>query len=125
MILTVPISGALVDQYESTIDQLLNGENVDMFADAGTVKNDSGEYRVIVYNLKGEPVEGAVIQLCDDTTCAFQATDADGVAVFSVEEQKVYDVHVLMAPEGYAQDEGVYKTLDTCSDVSIFLQDAE
>ena len=125
VILTVPISGALVDQYESTIDQLLNGENVDMFADAGTVKNDSGEYRVIVYNLKGEPVEGAVIQLCDDTTCAFQATDADGVAVFSVEEQKVYDVHVLMAPEGYAQDEGVYKTLDTCSDVSIFLQDAE
>ena len=124
-ILTLPISGALVDQYESTVDLLLSGGTEDTFTDAGTVKNDSGEYRVIVYNLKGEPVEGAVIQLCDDTTCAFQATDADGVAVFSVEEQKVYDVHVLMAPEGYAQDEGVYKTLDTCSDVSIFLQDAE
>ena len=50
-------------------------------------------------------------------------TDAEGVAVFSV-EQKIYDVHVLMVPEGYAQDEGEYKTLDTYSDVNIFLQEA-
>ncbi len=123
VILTVPISGALVDQYESTVDQLLSGKAVDAFTDAGTVKNDSGDYRVIVYNLKGEPVEGAVIQLCDDVTCAFQMTDAEGVAVFSV-EQKIYDVHVLMVPEGYAQDEGEYKTLDTYSDVNIFLEEA-
>ena len=124
VILTVPITGALVDRYESTVDQLLSGRAVDTFTGAGTVKNDSGDYRVIVYNMKGEPVEGAVIQLCDDVTCTFQVTDADGVAVFPVENQKVYDVHVLTVPEGYAPDEGEYKTLDTYSDVNIFLQEA-
>ena len=123
VILTLPISGALVDQYERTVDQLLKGEEVDTFANAGTVKNDMGKYRIIVYDMKGNPVEGAIIQLCDDVTCAFQPTDADGVAVFSV-EQKVYDVHVLMAPEGYAPDNGVYKTLETYSDVNIFLEEA-
>ena len=123
-ILTLPISGAQVDQYERTVDQLLSGEQVDTVTDAGAVKNDSGEYRVIVYDLNGNPVEGAIIQLCDDVTCAFQPTDANGVAVFSVAEEKAYDVHVLMAPEGYAPDEGVYKTLDTYSDVNIFLEKA-
>ena len=121
-ILTIPISGALVDQYERTVDQLLSGEQVDAVTDAGAVKNDSGEYRVIVYDLNGNPVEGAVIQLCDDVTCAFQPTDANGVAVFSVAGEKAYDVHVLMVPEGYAPDEGEYKTLDTYSDVNIFLE---
>ncbi|MBP5726323.1 MAG: TlpA family protein disulfide reductase [Clostridia bacterium] len=123
-ILTVPITGAMVSKYEPTVDLLLSGEKVDTFTGAGATKNESGEYRVIVYSLKGEPVEGAVIQLCDDTTCAFQATDADGIAVFSVENQKVYDVHVLMAPEGYVKDEGEYKTLETWSDVNIFLEEA-
>ena len=58
---TTPIAGAKVDEYKSAIDKLLNGEHPDTVTSAGTVKNDSGEYRVIVYNLKGEPVEGAVI----------------------------------------------------------------
>ena len=92
--------------------------------DAGAVKNDSGDYRVIVSDPEGNPVEGAVIQFCDDVTCAFQTTGADGVASFAVEQQKVYEVHVLMAPEGYAPDDGVYKTLDTYSDVNIFLEKA-
>ena len=39
-------------------------------------------------------------------------------------EEKAYDVHVLMPPEGYAADDGVYKTLDTYSDVNIFLEKA-
>jgi len=123
-ILTLPISGAQVDAYESTVDQLLAGETVDTASNAGAIKNDSGEYHDIVYDMNGNPVEGAVIQLCDETTCAFQATDANGVATFSVEAQKVYDIHVLMAPEGYAPDDGVYKTLDTYSDVNIFLEKA-
>lgn len=110
-ILTYPIPGAMVEAYESTVDQLLAGEAVDTVDDAGAIANDNGEYHVIVYDMDGAPVEGAVIQLCDETTCAFQSTDANGVATFSTEEQKAYDIHVLMAPEGYAPDDGVYKTL--------------
>ena len=102
----------------------ISGEAVDVAADGGAVKNDSGEYHVIVRDMDGNPVEGAVIQFCDDVTCTFQPTDASGVATFSVEEQKVYDIHVLMALEGYAPDDGVYNTLDTFSDVNIFLEKA-
>ena len=98
-ILTYPISGAMVEAYEPTVDQLLAGEAVDTVAGAGAISNDSGEYRVILYDMDGNPVEGAVIQLCDETTCAFQPTDANGVAAFSVEEQKVYDIHAGIEPD--------------------------
>ena len=121
---TYPISGAMVVTNEPTVDQLPDGDTVDVAADAGAIKNDSSEYHVIVCDMDGNPVEGAVIQFCDDTTCAFQPTDDQGVATFSVEEQKVYDVHVLMVPEGYTPDDGVYQTLDTYSDVNIFLEKA-
>jgi len=66
-ILTLPISGALVDAYESTVDQLLAGEKVDTTNSAGAIRNDSGAYHVIAYDMDGNPVEGAVIQLCDET----------------------------------------------------------
>ena len=124
-ILSAPISGALVEKYESTVDQLLNGEQADPSGQTGAVKNDSGAYRVIVYDTEGHPVEGAIIQLCDETTCAFQPTNADGIATFSTEEQKVYDMHVLKVPEGYAPDQGEYKTMETYSDVSVFLKKTE
>ena len=123
-ILTVPISGAMVDRYESIVDQLLKGEQVDTSGQTGAVKNDSGAYRVIVYDSEGHPVEGAVIQLCDDTTCAFQPTDAEGIATFTVSEPKAYDIHVLMVPEGYTPDQGKYRTMDTWCDVEIFLEKA-
>ena len=123
-ILTYPIVGAMVDQYEPTVERLLAEGAAEATADAGAVKNDGGAYRVIVRDRDGNPVEGAVIQLCDDAVCAFQTTDAEGVATFNVEAQKVYDVHVLQAPEGYAADEGEYTTLDTFSDVNIVLEKA-
>ena len=124
-ILDAPIVGALVDAYEPTLDRLLGSEGADTSAQAGAVKNDRGEYRVIVHDADGQPVEGAMIQLCDDTACVFRPTDAEGIAAFAAGEQKVYDVHVLKVPEGFMPDENVYKTLDTCSDVSISLKKAE
>ena len=124
-ILTYPIVGALVDQYEPTVEKLLADGEADAETDAGAEESDGGAYRVIVSDPDGNPVEGAMIQFCDDVTCAFQPTDAQGVARFSVEAQKVYEVHVLVAPEGYAPDETVYSTQDTFSDVNIVLERAE
>lgn len=123
-ILSSPIIGAAVDEYEPTIDRLLAGETVNTVPDASVKANDSGKYRVIVCDQEGNPVEGAVIQFCDDTTCTFQTTDSEGVVVFENMEQKIWDIHVLMAPEGYEPDESEYKTLDTYSDVNIILKKA-
>ena len=124
-ILTYPIVGAAVAKYEPTVEALLAGESAEMVSGTGAVSNGDNKYCVYVYDPDGNPVEGVFIQFCDDTTCAFQSTDANGRAEFSVDVEKVYEVHVLQAPEGYRQDERAYETLDSYSDVNIFLEKAE
>ena len=124
-ILTTPIRGAAVENYEPTIDKLLAGEAVDPSPETGSTKNESNEYRVIVYDTEGNPVKGVVVQLCDESTCSFQKTKADGMATFQVEAPKVYDVHVAKVPEGYQSGDETYQTLDTFSDVNIFISKAE
>ena len=124
-ILTYPIVGAAVAKYEPTVKALLAGESADAVTGTGAVSNGDNKYCVYVYDPDGNPVQGVFIQFCDDTTCAFQPTDANGRAEFSVDVEKVYEVHVLQAPEGYRQDERAYETLDSYSDVNIFLEKAE
>ena len=147
VVLTMPIAGARVDRYEVTIDEFLDGkmevaaqsvssteaadesaaagesavadESTATEADAAAAESASA-YRVIVKDADG-PVEGAMIQLCDDTTCNLQPTDASGVATFEVTEEKEYDVHVLVAPEGYEEDTTVYHTTPTFGDLNIEL----
>lgn len=124
-ILTYPIEGAALEEYEKVLDKLLAGEVVDAAPDTGAAANGDNKYSVHVFDADGNPVEGAVVQFCDDVTCSFQPTDAGGVASFPVSEQKVYEVHLLKVPEGYKPDANVYNTLDTYSDVNIFLEKAE
>ena len=124
-ILTYPIVGAAVEQYEPTVEALLAGESADVVTGTGAVANGDNKYCVYVYDTDGNPVEGAFIQFCDDATCAFQPTDANGLAEFRVDVEKVYEVHVVQAPEGFRQDERSYETLDSYSDVNIFLEKAE
>lgn len=123
-ILASPISGAEVNAYEATLDALL-AERADATPDASATANGGSAYRVRVFDPDGNPVEGALVQLCDDTTCTFQPTNADGAAEFPVGEQKVYEVHMLSVPEGFREDATLYKTLDTYSDVNIILERAE
>lgn len=133
-ILTYPIIGAYVEQYESTIEALLEGEDANAAGAAGkdgaavndgATANGEGKYRVCVCDSDGNPVEGVFIQFCDDATCAFKPTDANGLAEFSMDAEKVYEVHVLKVPEGFRQDERSYETLDSWSDVNIILEKAE
>ena len=124
-ILTYPITGAAVNDYEPTLDKLLAGEAVETAPKTGASENDSGVYRVIVYDTNGQPVKGAIVQLCDETTCSFQKTKADGIATFKVDTPKVYSVHIEKAPEGYENSSDVYETLDTYCDINIFLNNIE
>ena len=103
-------------------DKKMIGEKLEFTTtqeDSAAPENASA-YRVIVKDADG-PVEGAMIQLCDDTTCNLQPTDAGGVATFEVTEEKEYDVHVLVAPEGYEEDTTVYHTTPTFGDLNIEL----
>jgi len=124
-ILCYPITGPRVEEYESTIDKLLAGESVNVVPDNSGFATGDNKYTVTVYDPDGKPVEGVMIQFCDDQVCTFQPTDAEGVALFRVSEQKVYDIHVLQVPEGFRDDTQSYKTLEEYSNVDIFLQRAE
>lgn len=119
---------AAVKAYESTVDKLLPGEEGNTAPETGATgatANEVGAYRVIVRDEDGNPVKGAVVQLCDDTTCSLQKTTADGVATFEVKIPKVYEVHVAKVPEGYVSSDETYETLDTWSDVNITVSKAE
>ena len=124
-ILTYPIRGAAVSEYEPTFETLLAGGTIVQNPASGSTKGESGEYRVFVYDEAGSPVKGVVVQLCDESTCSFQKTNSDGMAIFQVEAPKVFDVHVAKVPKGYQSSDETYKTLDDFSNVNIFISKAE
>ena len=60
---------------------------------------EEGGYTVTVLNEKGEPIVGAMVQLCKEA-CVPGITDEQGVARFNLPED-TYKVSFLMLPEGY------------------------
>lgn len=64
-----------------------------------TTEADESGYKVTVVDEGGNPIAGAMVQLCLDT-CYPAATDESGVAKFAVEEAD-YKVSFLVLPEGY------------------------
>ena len=75
-------------------------------------------YAVRVVDQDGSPVEGVVVQFCDDTACMFGATDADGLARFDAAPGS-YRTHVLVPPEGYAADEAETPALGTVAQLIV------
>lgn len=88
--------------------------------DASAVENSQNEYRITVKDDGGQPVEGAVVQLCSDTACFTMPTDSSGTAAFS-NEPAIYTVHLISVPEGYKEDTAEYKTKDIYSDINIVI----
>ena len=145
-ILAAPVIGAQPDEYREKMEELL-GERADAddadaadaadaaasdedagAADAAAAAEDAGAadaaasaYTVRVTDAAGEPLEGAVIQFCNDDSCYLGTTDADGAAVFEYPEM-VYTIHVLQAPEGYKLPEEEYASADTYGEIVIELE---
>ena len=92
--------------------------------EAAAPESTGDRYRVYVFDTQGSPVEGALIQLCDETACYFAETNGDGVAEFKDQEQKAYKVQVLQAPESYQPYTQVLQTKETYCDVNICLEKA-
>ena len=81
-VLTYPITGARVDEYEKTVDALLADDAPEAAPESAPIPGEAGAYRVIVSDGEG-PVKGVTVQFCDDETCTFQKTDENGVATFT------------------------------------------
>lgn len=67
-----------------------------------TAKPDDGKvtYTVTVKDENGNPIVGAVVQLCKDVNCNPSVTGADGVATYSLAED-TYKVSFVVMPSGY------------------------
>ena len=64
-------------------------------------------YTVKVVDEGGNPVVGAMVQLCKET-CLPGATNAEGVAEFNVVEDSEYKVSFMTQPAGYEGMEEAY-----------------
>ena len=122
-ILSKPIVGAKVSEYEPTVEALLKGDGAPAAEDAAA---RTYTYRVLVKDENDQPLQEVSVQLCDDTSCRYGETDEQGCAVFEVPEEKVYDVHIAEASDEYEYDpEEVIKTDEVSSDTTIVLKKAK
>ena len=64
-------------------------------------------YRVYVSDEKGNPIEGVMVQICDDTTCQVFFTDDQGM-VSCEAGADTYDVHILKVPDGYEKPDDLF-----------------
>ncbi len=123
LIMTKPIIGARVKEYEPTLDALLTDASP---SENGSDESGSYIYRVFVKDEEDHPLEKVVVQFCDDTSCRLGKTDEDGCAEFEVPEEKSYEVHIEKAPDGYAFDKDeTVNTQETASDTTIILKKDE
>ena len=118
-VLGMPIVGAAVEKYESTLDSLLSGDKSEPETEAEV--NAVAVYHVNITDEDG-PVEEVTVQFCNDDSCRYGETDENGTVTFEVPAGFVYDVHVVESPDGYEEDETVYHTTDGSDDVDIQLK---
>ncbi len=152
-IVGTPIQGKQVDKYYEAVQDLVNGGTTsEIVTDApgavpiipayeasipgfgatmGSLSKEKGaitpasgtEYRVICVDESGNPVVGATVQFCSDTSCMMGKTDENGIAAFDVDPGH-YTVHLLKPPAGYAKDSTEYETPTTFGDVTIVVKAA-
>ena len=60
-------------------------------------------YTLVYVDQKGDPVEGVIANICDDSACTPMFSDADG-AIFFQYPSFAYHIQVLRVPEGYVYD---------------------
>lgn len=97
--------GRAVAVYASLLDALtgVNAEPLVVFDSSDTTAEQAdGVYTVLVTDESGAPVQGAMVQICDETTCLVLKTDENG-SVVHTGARYPYEVHLLKAPKGYAR----------------------
>lgn len=95
--------------------------NNDADTESESEKVDDGKitYKITVVDEGGNPVAGAMVQLCDDANCMPKITDANGVAEFSAAEFDGYIAKVASAPAGYELITEEYTSLDGATELTL------
>lgn len=115
-----PETTAAPTEAEATeVVQPTEAEETEAPVDDGTVT-----YTVTVQDEEGNPVVGAMVQICLDT-CYPSVTDADGIAKYAVAEAD-YKVSFLSVPAGYeyADETTEWYFADGSTEITITLKAA-
>ena len=102
-------------------DDANNDANQDNNDDASDDANDGKiTYTVIVVDEDGNPIAGAMVQVCDEGNCfAPTTTNAEGVAEFRLEQTNEYKTKLLTNPEGYEAVDTDYVHFDDKTEVTL------
>lgn len=65
-----------------------------------SIQAAQAQYQVLVTDAQGQPLAGAMVQLCTDTLCQVLVTDASGRIDYTGAPY-AYQVHLLRAPQGF------------------------
>lgn len=104
---TAPSDGSTEETQESTEETV-----------SGTV------YTVKVADEAGNPISGAMVQMCQGGNCMPMATNAEGVAVYTMQEEADYEVKFVTLPTGYdyTTQETVFHFADGSFELTITLK---
>lgn len=83
-------------------------------------------YTVKVVDEGGNPIAGAMVQMCQGENCMPAVTDAQGVAGYNVPEDANYEVKFISLPAGYeyTTEETVFHFADGANEMTITLKAA-
>ena len=100
-------------------------DEIAQLPDDGSVETAYAEYTLTFVDQDGNPVEGVIANVCDDTSCEPMTSDANGVVEF-VKTPYAYHIQVIMVPEGYEFDTSAeYYTDETGGEMTFTLTKAE
>lgn len=87
-----------------------------------TIDEGKVTYTVKVVDESGNPIAGAMVQLCQES-CMPGKTDDKGVATYDLEEAD-YAVKFMTVPEGYTAEQDEYHFADGTYELTITLKAA-
>lgn len=81
-------------------------------------------YTVTVVDEGGNPISGAMVQICQGENCMPSITDEDGKATYSVDEEAAYEAKLMSMPDGYeyTTEETVFAFADGSYEITIVLK---
>ena len=99
--------------------------STDALAEAGAdVASPYASYKLTFADEEGNPVEGVIANVCDDTSCQPMTSDENGVVEFQA-APFAYHIQVISVPEGYEFDTSAeYYTEEAGGEMSFTLTKA-
>lgn len=108
---TAPTQTVVYFKDEANLNLFVNGNNLGSWSYVDSEVNvskaekapGSSTYVLKCVDQDGQPVPGAMLQICNDSTCEVVTTDDNGIYTFAADSY-AWEIHVLKAPAGYTAD---------------------